>query len=438
MTFTAGTTNEEHPAPRLARSSVIAVAVNIGGSAVRLLLQIVLARHLGATGYGRFVLGRSWGELLAKFPNLGYEWTAVKELPGYDRPGQHGLFRGYVRTAWRVTIVGAIGLALLSLAVYTVIVERPDSAIQLGVLLTAPLALAWLARGLLQGHHRFVTGSALIELLQPVAFALAVVALWIADRLTVVTSLVAWIATMSLAALAGQVLLRAGYSPELNRATPEFDRPRWRRTRRPLYVSYLAFVVLDNAGVLVVGALLERADVATFAVASRIAVLGTVIIAGVQSVASSHLAEAAATSNWAETQHIVDRSLRVCAIPSVLITIGAAVLAEPLVAMFGDDYGGAVTILRILLIGNLVNSITGPSGYVVSMSGLERSYARVMWSAAIATLVLVVVGTLIFGAAGAAWAVTAVTIAWNLALVLLAKRRLDVRCWVRAATFKAA
>ena len=106
--------------------------------------------------------------------------------------------------------------------------------------------------------------------------------------------------------------------------------------------------------------------------------------------------------------------------------------------MFGAEYDAAVDLFRILLIGNLVNSVTGPSGYVVSLSGLERIYARVMWAAAAATLVGVTACAAWFGAAGAAWAVTVVMTAWNVALLVIARQRLGVRCWVRPATFRTA
>lgn len=437
MTEPAVAMTDRRPS-RLGRASIAAVVVNVGGSAMRLVLQIVLARSLGATDYGRFVLGRSWGELLGRFPNRGYEATAVKELPRYERVGRPDLFRGFVRTSWRVTASGAAALAIVSVAVYAVASDSPDHAILLGLALTAPMALAWLARSMLQGHHRFVVGSSLIELLQPLLFGASIAVLWAVDRLTALTALTTWIVTMGIVAAVGHLVMRHGYSAELAAAPAAYDRSGWQTIRRPLYASQLALVVLDNADILIVGALLSRGQVAAYAVATRLAVLGRIIVAGVQSVAASHLAEAASTQDWRETQRIVDRSLRVCALPTVAITIAAAVLAEPLVAVFGAEYDTAVVLLRILLIGNLVNSVTGPSGYVVSLSGLERIYARVMWAAAAATLLGVTVCAAWFGAAGAAWAVTSIMVAWNLALLVIARQRLGVRCWVRPATFRAA
>ena len=437
MTEPVVATTDRRPS-RLGRTSIAAVVVNVGGSSMRLVLQIVLARSLGANDYGRFVLGRSWGELLGRFPNRGYEATAVKELPRYERIGRPDLFRGFVRTAWRVTASGAVALAIVSVAAYGLAADEPDHAILLGLALTAPMALAWLTRSLLQGHHRFVIGSSLLELLQPLLFGATVAVLWATDRLTALTALATWIATMGVVAAVGHLVLRRGYSTELATAAPTEDREGWQAIRRPLFASQLALVVLDNADILIVGALLTRPQVAAYAVATRLAVLGRIIVAGVQSVAASHLAEAATTQDWRETQRIVDRSLRVCALPTVAITIVAAVLADPLVAVFGAEYDAAVDLFRILLIGNLVNSVTGPSGYVVSLSGLERIYARVMWAAATATLVGVTACAAWAGAAGAAWAVTVVTIAWNLALLVIARQRLGVRCWVRPATFRTA
>jgi O-antigen/teichoic acid export membrane protein len=422
---------------RLGRSSIAAVVVNMAGSGLRLVLQVVLARSLGVSGYGRFVLGRSWGELGARFPNQGWELTAVKELPAYARAGDNSHFRGFLRASWRSTAWAGLVLTGIAVAAYTSIAGRPDHAIVVGLLLATPLALTYLGRAFLQGHHRYVTGSMLVELFQPLVFGAVVAVLWATDHLTVVSALWTWIATMALAALVSRVVLRRGLGDAITSATPVEDRERWRSARLPLYASHLAIVVLDYADILIVGAVLEPADVGTYAVATRIVVLGRLVVTGVQSAAASHLAAAASTRDWDETQRIVDRSLRVCALPSVIITAVAALLAGRIVELFGDGYGGAATVLRILLIGNLVNSITGPSAAVVSLSGLEVVYARIMWAAAAAALVAVSASTAAFGVAGAAWAATAVMVAWNIALLVVARRRLGVRCWVRPTTFRA-
>lgn len=422
----------------LGRASAAAVLVNVGGSAIRLVLQIVMARTLGVAAYGQFVLGRSWGELLARLPHQGYETTAVKELPAYERSGRFDLFRGLIRASIRTVSVSAAAITVVGCGIYAALVTDPDPVILLGILLTGPHALTHLIRALLQGTHRFVIGSALIELLHPVVFGLALAGLWTSGRLDAASALIAWIAAMVATAFAGHLVLRRSFSVEAANATPRESVGRWRATRIPLFASNLALVVLDNTDILVVGAMLDSSDVATYAVATRVAVLGRIIIVGVQNVASAHLAAAAATQDWPETQRIVDRSLRICALPSILLTAGAAVFADRIVALFGQDYGPAATLLRILLIGNLVNSITGPSGYVVSLSGLERAYARIMWSAAIAALVLVPLATWKLGAAGAAWGATTVMTAWNVLLLVVARRRLGVHCWVRPATFRRA
>ncbi len=419
----------------ITRSSLAAVVVNAGGSGIRLVVQIVLARALGTGDYGRFVLGRSWGELLSRFPNAGYEAAAVKELPRYQRSDEAALHLGFVRAAWTTTSV--LGLLLTGVAglTYVTIVGEVDRAIVVGIFLTAPLALTMLGRSVLQGRYRFVSGSMLVEVVQPVAFGFVIGWLWLADHLTAVSAVAAWVATMVLAAAMGAVLIRRSRPAGFEDIEPVRDERSWRPTRAAMFASRLAFIVLDSADVLIVGALLSRADVAAYAIATRVAVLGRIIVSGVQSVAAAHLAEAAAASDWSASQRIVDRSLRVCALPSVALTALTALFAGLVVDVFGEGYGAAVTLLRILLIGNLINSVTGPSGYVVSLSGLEGIYAVVMWTAAGATIVFVPLGCVICGAAGAAWAVTFVITGWNVALLVIARRRLGIRCWIRPATF---
>lgn len=414
----------------------MSLAASLGGAGLRLLLQIFLARKLGPVAFGQFVLGRSWGEVLAKFPNYGYQIGAARQLPHYELTEQHGLFRGYLRAAVVDTTVLGTVLSAGAIAVYVFFVDRADVSIVVGLLLVVPLAAAWVSRSLLQGHHRYATGSVFTEIVQPVFFGVAIVLLDGIGRLTAVAALTAWIATFAVVVVLQQIALYQGLPDTIRCAQPEYNRAEWHRSGRPLYVSHIAAIVLEQGDLIIAGALLGRADLAAYAVAGRLAVLARMVNAGMQPVTSSHLAAAAVNNDWEESQRIVDRSLRLVAPPAVLLAGAAAIFAEPLIGMFGSGYDGAVALLRIFLVGNLIDALTGPAMWVVSMSGLERVYARVMTGFAVLLLIITPLGAMLAGAVGAAFAAMLVTVGWNIGLAIVAWRRLGVHCYVRPATFR--
>ncbi len=420
------------------RSSLLSLVANLSGAALRMLLQIFLARKLSAIAFGQFVLGRSWGEVLAKLPNRGYQIGAPRELPRYERSGDHGLRLGYLRAALLDTSILAGLLSAAAIFIYILVMDRPDRSIVVGLLLVMPLAAAMVSRALLQGSHRYEVGSIFTEIVQPVVFGLVVLTLTSVGRLTAATALIAWIGAFAFVAAGQQVFLYRGLPHSVRVAQAQYDRRSWRKTDRPLYVSFIAGIVLEQGDLVIAGALLSRPDLAAYAIAGRLAVLGRMVNAGVQPVTSSHLSAAAATSDWAESQRIVDRSLRLAAPPSFVLAAIAFVFAEPLVGLFGSGYEDAVLLLRIFLIGNVADALTGPSMWLVSMSGLEQIYSRVMVGFAVVLVLATPIGLVLGGAVGGAWSAALVTVGWNVTLVLIARRRLGVRCYVRFDTFRRA
>ena len=408
---------------------------SLGGTAIRFVLQIALSNWLGQAAYGLFVLGRGWGELLSKVPNRGYMMTALRVLPDYEHNEEWGLYRGFVRSASRETAVGGIVLAVLAALGYGLLVPSAESAIVFGLFLAPALAVVGMYRALLQAAHQYVPATGLTELFQPVLFGVVLGGLAVATDMTAEAALVLYIGSMALTAVLEALLLRRSLPDAIHASEQRFRRKDWVATARPLFVAQLALAALQVVDLLVVGAILGAAEAALYGVATRVAVLGRVVNSGLESVVSPRISKAYASGTPGDIQGIVDQTIRISAAPTLGFALLVALAADPVLSLLGSEYVDARSVLLILLVGNVTNALTGPSGFVISMTGSEWTYAAVMGAHAVGLTVLSFWLGWTHGIVGVAIGRSLINVSWNMTLVVLARRRLDVRCYPRRTTF---
>ncbi|MEM7140168.1 MAG: lipopolysaccharide biosynthesis protein [Actinomycetota bacterium] len=409
------------------------LSISLVGTAVRFVLQVLLANWMTQAAYGLFLVGRSWGELLAKVPSRGYKLSAVRQLPRYEHDAAWPAYRGFVRRSSLETLVLGIAITLAAAVIYAAGTDRVDGVFLAGFALAPALALSSLWRSILQAGHRYVPALGVTELAQPLAFAVGVGAVAAATDLSPTVAVALWTASVA-ATAAIQWLMHLRWRPGPRRVAPDYaDRRRWAQASRTDFVAQLALAAMSVLDLILVGWLLGPTEAALYGVASRVAVLGRIVNSGLESVVSPRITAAHARGDVPAIQGLVDQSIRVSTWPTVAFGVGVAALATPILRVFDDTYVDARSVLWILLAGNLVNALTGPSGFVISMTGYERPYAWIMATHAVLLGVAVWAFAGPHGILGVAVARTAVTVSWNAVLSTLAWRRLRVRCYPRPA-----
>jgi O-antigen/teichoic acid export membrane protein len=103
-----------------------------------------------------------------------------------------------------------------------------------------------------------------------------------------------------------------------------------------------------------------------------------------------------------------------------------AIFPDFFLGLFGDGFRTGSTALTIVALGQLVNAAAGPSGNVLIMTGHEGIAVRAVGAGALANLLLAIVLVPPLGVSGAAIAFTSSLVIWNVALVVIARRRLGV------------
>lgn len=130
--------------------------------------------------------------------------------------------------------------------------------------------------------------------------------------------------------------------------------------------------------------------------------LGFVLIS-LNVVISPNLARSIHTNNWEEAQKILNKSVNISFLISTPIIILAFFYSDELIDLiYGAEYSKSSLILKILLVGQLINVSFGSLATALNMLKLEKEALKASVITAIVTSILLFITVPIFGAAGAA------------------------------------
>ncbi|MFW2383411.1 MAG: lipopolysaccharide biosynthesis protein [Acidimicrobiales bacterium] len=416
--------------------AAVVFGATITGTAVRFVVQIVLIRWLGTAAFGSFVFARQWGELLAKLPDRGYVLGTVRFIPRYLAAHDHRRHHGLLRRAIFGTVRSAIALAAIAALIGFMLGH--DTSLLVGFTLAIAISLAGLLRAALQGSHHYMSATVITELGQPLLMSVGFAVLYWVGQLSVLTALgtvfTAWLLISGFQAQ----LLRTVTPPAVLASDPKYEDEEWSRSTRQLFLAQLGIGVINISDVLIVGITVGTVEAGIYAIATRIAAIGRIANAAVESLVSPQIAGAAndVTNRRATIQRTIDSAIRISIWPSLAFAIVAIATAAPVLDFIGKDFAGGRDVLIILVIGNLADAVSGPSGHVVSLVGSERTYARIMLFNAFLLLAIGFPAGLIFGMVGVAVARTVVNVSWNAALFAVAKSKFDLWCLPSSRTLR--
>ncbi|MFO7545523.1 MAG: MATE family efflux transporter [Trueperaceae bacterium] len=179
-------------------------------------------------------------------------------------------------------------------------------------------------------------------------------------------------------------------------------------------------------GQLASAALLSTGDIARLASAQRVAMVLAFGLMVVNSVIAPRFAAAHDEGLHTRIARLYQRSLLLSAGIGIPVFVVLFVAARPIMGLFGPAYLEASSVLRILLIGQLVNVLTGPATQRLLMTGRERIVAVSYGVAAIASFGAFFLVVPVYGLQGMA-VVMAIGLSAHKAVLILTILRGSVR-----------
>lgn len=192
----------------------------------------------------------------------------------------------------------------------------------------------------------------------------------------------------------------------------------------PLFVSSFMGLLVQWSGVLFLGVSVSDEGVALFAVAQRIAMLTSFILIAINLVAAPRFAAISVDGDVNRLKEVVIFCNRIMVVLAVPILGLLLFFPHVFLGIFGDEYIQAVPLLRVLVIGQFINVVTGSVGYLLNMTGHEKHMRNLVLLSGTLAISLSYLLVPIYGAMGAAIA-TAVSVAsQNLLAVAVVRKKL--------------
>lgn len=422
---------------QLMRGGVGSVAIKIGSTLLNVVLAIVLARVLGAEGFGVYSFVFALISIMAIPAQMGLPNLVVRETAKAQAAGDWALMKGLWR--WSSVMALAMSVALMAiggLAAWIFAASLPEGGLAVfywGLVLVPLVALGNLRGAALRGLRHVVQGQLpefilrpafLIALVLSLHFGLSARALTASDAMMLhaVASLVAF-------SIGAWLLLRAR-SEELREQHAVETRSRaWLASAIPLGLVEGMHMINESIGLIALGIFASAEDVGLFRVALQGATLVAFGVTAVNVVVAPYVARLYAAGDLGRLQALATlgaRAVTAFALPA------AALFAiwgrEILILLFGEEFSAANVALIILIAGRLVNAFAATAGMVLNMAGFEKEVALALLSGCFVNVVLTFLLIPLWGLEGGAVASAAGLATWSLLLWFRVRKRIGIEC----------
>ena len=402
----------------LLRQTIAVAFVRVLGLALAFATSIVLARIMGAEGFGIYSFAVSVILILRIVSLFGLDGLLVRDVATSRELDQPSRLKGMV-------VFGAAATLLLSLAVTCIaqLVIRnaapPDwpytDTLAIALLALAPMALLGGAAAVLEAFRFPLPGQIAETILRPGLFLVLVGIIVLPLRHHLTPEIAAGVHALT---YLGALLAAVGYfSTRIQRdvwiAPAAIPAPAWLGAAAGFALTNAAYIMTENTGVIMLAVLADPEAVGIYRAATRYAQLVPFALLAAMLPLRPAIAAAFARDDRTGQR----RAVRTAAALAMAMGLPAAALliafGDVFLAVFGGDFSRGRTALTILVLGQIANVAAGHVGVLMTMTGYEKRVAATVGVAAACNILLNLILIPRFGIEGAATA-TAISLAlWN-------------------------
>jgi O-antigen/teichoic acid export membrane protein len=381
--------------PSFARRSAVSFGLRFGGLLLQFVGAILIARVLGAEGYGIYTYAFTVAIVMGSFLGCGFAPLAVRELPRYLSLRDYGLAWGFLISGfWLIFLSGTVAAVILTVLIKTGIVVLAISwplVVVAAILQTLILGMS----STLNGFQRVIQSQFIETVIRQGMFLAAICGLALWGHAFLPTDLFMLALVMALLVVLLQVWrIRQAMLAETDHvlAAPAYDLRRWLIAALPLMGVGVLTQLQMSLDVLMLGALADSADVGRYRAAARGAEMVVIANGIALQLLEPMLSRAIALDNRSEAQQLVSHSAMVSVGLATALGLPLLVGAQYYLGLFGAEFVPASPVLQMLVCGYLLGFLCGPVAVILVMLGRER----IVFAATLGGLVINLAINLVF------------------------------------------
>lgn len=417
----------------MVRGGLGSAGIQAANRVLTLALGIILARSLGAEGYGVYTYAFAIMSLLMVLAEAGVPTLLMREVAASLGREDWGLLRGALIRGGQFVGLVAICVSIIGLIVlwwWADSLSEPVLYTTALMLLVLPgSALCKTIAHALRGLHHVVLGQAVNMLIRPLLVVLLVgigFLLW-PDLRQPQYAMAAQLIGVAVVLLVGILFLRRFLPAQGKTATPEYRSREWLKSALPFTLIGGAGIINNHADIIMLGWFTGSEDVGIYRVAVQGATLVAFSLQVVNAVVAPQFSRLFTQGEMVRLQRLVTRSSQVILLVALPIAL-AFILAGGVIVtwVFGREYSAAYAPLAILAVGQLLNASFGAVGSLLQMTGHQGVTARILWRTAILNIILNAIMIPLVGMFGAALSTAVCLFAWHFLLYREAKKCIQI------------
>ena len=412
--------------------SVWALSARVASAGIGILVSIIIARFYSAEMLGIVAILQSFFLLATIFTVLGTNISLLRLIPEHIvKYSPTSAFKVYRKTSAMVIttsiVIGALFFICNDLIALKIFSKQNLSfyfALASGfVVFNALMKLnTYAIRGL-----RLIKAFALMQIL-PQGFNLFLLVIidmfWHNKDIPVY----ALLGSFAMTAILGWIIIEITFQ-KMNHSD---DRTQYMSLRNilsissPMLMTNTMTFVIGQTGVIILGMFRSAAEVGYYAIAVKLATLTAIILNAVNAMAAPKFSELYHSDNRDELFYVARKSAKLIFWTTMPILIFLVVFGKPvLYLMYGKPFTAAFWAMAILVVGQFVNSISGPTEVFMNMIGHQKELFLFKMISALINLGLNLVLTPRYGIYGASFSAMFSLSFWNILVLIYIKFKYD-------------
>lgn len=206
----------------------------------------------------------------------------------------------------------------------------------------------------------------------------------------------------------------------------KIDKKRFVKYSLPLMLSGIINILILRSDILLIDFFLDSESVALYQIALLLANNSVLILTSIESVFSAQIVQLLNENKIKKLQSEFSEITNVSVVFTFAISTVFIIYGDMILMLFGSRYETGFWVLVVLSIGQIINSATGPCGYILAMSG--NSTLEFYTNLASLTLKIIAGVVLVgfFQLEGVAISYALALVAVNLFKVFLVKKKLGI------------
>jgi len=363
----------------VAKGGGVQIAGQLTHRTLTMVFLLVAARILAPVGYGLYLQASRILAIGAQLGLAGFNYAAMRFITLARAKDDHAGVRGTARIALTAATFTSLSVLVILLVTADLIADafakgRADPSeladlIRIGAAYVPLFAYMQVLRYCTQAYKTMVPSVMAGEIVQP-AFRFVLGVGFLLLGFGVAGAVTSFVISLAAGAVLAGYYFRRMLTPAEREAAPRGDRRAVIRFALPQAGSSLLGVQSLGLGIIVLGIITGDAAVGLFGLALNIQAPGGIFLSGIVNIWApvvSDLHDRGAIDRLDALYKTITRWVATFSFPFY-----ATLILEPdlfVDVLGGSKFAAATSVVAVLAVGNLFYSGTGPTGYVISMTG---------------------------------------------------------------------